>query len=92
MEKLSFRSYVWKCILGAEIVYLLCLFGGMLAIRSEAATQLHHRLFETLPGFTWLTTSSVILGAVYVFVIAMIFGLYYVWMHNSSLVRGDNQV
>jgi len=92
MEKLSFRSYVWKCILGAETVYLLCLFGGMLAIRSASATQLHHRLFETLPGFTWLTTSSVILGAVYVFVIAMIFGLYYVWMHNSSLVRGDNQV
>ena len=28
VEKLSFKSYVSKCVLGSEIVYVLCLVGG----------------------------------------------------------------
>ncbi|MDO8557841.1 MAG: hypothetical protein Q7S09_01450 [bacterium] len=47
--------------------------------------RLHHTLFETLPGFTWGSPISMILGAVYVFVFSWIFGSYMVWMHNSSL-------
>ncbi|KKW33658.1 MAG: hypothetical protein UY80_C0036G0002 [Parcubacteria group bacterium GW2011_GWB1_53_43] len=27
MERLSLTSYVWKCILGAEVIYTLCLIG-----------------------------------------------------------------
>ena len=87
MEKLSLKSYGWKCVFGAEIVYLLCLLGGFLPLRSTQGTELHHALFETLPGFTWITTGSVILGAIYFFIFAWIFAWYYVWMHNSSLVR-----
>ena len=87
MEKLSLKSYVWKCVLGAEIVYALCLIGGYIPWRSEAALKLHHRLFETLPGFVWGNLWSVILGFVYVFIIAWIFGSYMVWMYNSSLKK-----
>lgn len=25
MEKLSLKSYGWKCVLGAEVVYVVCL-------------------------------------------------------------------
>ncbi len=86
MEKLALKSYGWKCVLGAEVVYVICVAGGFLPLRSATGIELHHRLFETLPGFTWITPGSFILGAVYMFIFAWVFGAYYVWMHNSSLV------
>lgn len=82
---LSLYSYVWKCVAGAEIVYFICLFGAFVVDRTTEATVLHQRIFETLPGFIWLNAASVILGAVYIFVFAVVFGCYMVWMHNSSL-------
>ena len=87
MEQLSLRLYGWKCVLGGEIAYLLCLAGGLLPLRSLRGIELHHALFEILPGFTWLNFGSFLLGAFYVFVFAWIFAWYYVWMHNSSLVK-----
>jgi hypothetical protein len=84
--ELSLKLYGWKCVLGAEVVYVLCLLGGFLPLRSPEAMELHHRLFETLPGFTWINIGSFVLGAVYMFVFAWAFGSYFVWMHNSSLV------
>ena len=88
MGKLSLKSYVWKCVLGGEIAYFLCVWGGYLPIgRTSAAVELHHRLFETLPGFVWGSVSSIVLGAVYVVIFSLIFGSYMVWMHNSSLIN-----
>ncbi|MDD5083406.1 MAG: hypothetical protein PHT88_00515 [Candidatus Moranbacteria bacterium] len=86
MEKLSLQKYGWKCVLGSEITYAVCLIGGLLPLRTARGTELHHTLFETLPGFTWINTGSVVLGAIYFFVFAWIFAWYFVWMHNSSLV------
>jgi len=86
MGKLSLKLYGWKCVLGGEIVYVLCLFGGLLPLRTARGIELHHTLFETLPGFSWLDAGSVILGAAYIFIFAWIFAWYYVWMHNTSLV------
>lgn len=83
---LSLKRYGWLCVLGSEILYFLCLSGGLFPWRSVRATELHHALFETLPGFTWLTIGSVVLGALYMFVFAWVIAWYYVWMHNSSLV------
>lgn len=83
---LSLRRYGWLCVLGGEVVYLVCLLGGSLPLRSARGTELHHTLFETLPGFVWGQPSSMVLGAVYVFVFAWIFGGYMVWMHNTSLI------
>jgi len=82
---LSSKLYGWKCVLGAEVVYVLCVLGGFLPLRSIQGIELHHRLFETLPGFVWISFGSFILGAVYTFVFAWIFAVYFVWMHNSSL-------
>ncbi len=82
---LLLKPYAWKCVLGLEVAYLVCLAGGYLPLRSAAAVELHHTLFETLPGFVWGSVGSIILGAVYMFVFAWIFGWYMVWMHNSSL-------
>ena len=83
---LSLRRYGWLCVLGGEVAYIVCLLGGYLPLRSARATELHHTLFETLPGFVWGQASSMLLGAVYVFVFAWIFGGYMVWMHNTSLI------
>ena len=87
MEKLSLKLYGWKCVLGGEIIYIICLLVGFLPLRSVRGIELHHTLFETLPGFTWISLGSFLLGAVYMFVFAWIFAWYYVWMHNASLVR-----
>jgi hypothetical protein len=83
--ELSYFSYIWKCVAGIEAAYFVCLLGAFGLERTAAGIQLHHTLFETLPGFTWLTPGSVILGAVYMFVFAVIIGAYMVWMHNSSI-------
>ncbi len=88
---LSFKRYGWLCVLGAEVVYFICLLGGLLPLRSVRGIELHHTIFETLPGFTWISVGSVILGAVYVFVFAWIFAWYIVWMHNVSLVENKKQ-
>lgn len=85
MGKLAYFSYVWKCILGAEIAYALCLGGAFLLERSAKGTELHHTLFETLPGFVWINVNSVILGAFYMLIFSIFFGTYMVWMHNSSI-------
>jgi hypothetical protein len=82
---LSLKRYRWLCVLGTEVGYTLCLLGGFLPIRSAAGIELHHKLFETLPGFVWINGQSVILGGFYMFVFAWIFGTYFVWMHNTSL-------
>jgi len=86
MEKLSLKSYGWKCVLGGEILFILCWLGGFLSLRSEAGTSLHHQLFETFPEIIWGTLGSFILMAIYVFTFSWVFAAYYVWMHNSSLV------
>ncbi len=89
MEQLSLKKYGWKCVLGAEAVYFICLLGGFLPLRSLRGIELHHAIFETLPGFTWISAGSVILGAVYMFVFAWVFAWYFVWMHNTSLVKSE---
>ena len=91
MKQLSLKKYGWKCVLGAEVVYFICLLGGFLPLRSARGLEFHHTLFETLPGFTWISAESVILGAIYMFVFAWIFAWYFVWMHNSSLVENKKQ-
>ena len=82
---LSLIKYGWRCVLGAEVAYVICLAGGFLPLRSARGVELHHALFETLPGFTWINATSFLLGAVYMFAFAWIFAWFYVWMHNSSL-------
>ena len=88
---LSLKRYRWLCVLGAEVAYFACLLGDFLPIRTAAGIELHHRIFETLPGFVWLNVESVFLGAFYMFAFAWIFASYFVWMHNTSLIRTENE-
>ncbi len=82
---LSLKRYGWLCALGIEAFYALCFaYGFFLAGRTAA---LHHALFELLPGFVWGNAGSVFLGAVELFGFAWLFAWYYVWMHNTSLVK-----
>ena len=60
--QLSLKKYGWKCVLGAEVAYVLCLLGGFLPLRSTEGVELHHGLFETLPGFTWISFGSFMLS------------------------------
>ena len=87
MKQLSLKKYGWKCVLGAEAVYALCLIVGFLPVRTVRGIELHHAIFETLPGFTWINFGSVALGAVYFFIFAWIFAWYMVWMYNSSIIE-----
>jgi hypothetical protein len=86
MEKLSLKSYGWKCVIGMEVVYVACLAYGSLFLTGNAQ-QLHRTFFETLPGFVWGNVLSYIVTGVYLFVMSWIFATYMVWMHNSSLVQ-----
>ena len=88
---LSLKRYRWLCVLGAEVAYFACLLGDFLPIRTAAGIEIHHKIFETLPGFVWLNIESVILGAVYMFAFAWIFGSYFVCMHNTSLIKTENE-
>ena len=85
MGKLLLFSYVWKCVAGAEIAYFLCILSAFVLERSGRGAELHHTLFETLPGFTWISFGSVVLGAVYILAFSLVFGAFMVWMHNSSI-------
>lgn len=87
MDQLSTRRYGWKCVLGGEIVLVLCWFFGYLPLRSIEGISLHHQLFEVFPGVIWGTTGGLVLMAVYTFVFSWVFAWYYVWMHNSSIIR-----
>jgi hypothetical protein len=67
-----------------EIFYVLCLAYGSLL--SDRAQELHHALFELIPGFAWGNVISMAWGAVYLGILAWIVGWYIAWMHNASLV------
>ena len=84
--KFSFSKYGWRCVLGAEVFYALCLMFGLSL--TGADFTLHNSLFELLPGFTWISLSSVLIGAVQIFIYSWIFAAYMVWMLNSSMEHG----
>jgi len=57
MERLSLKSYGWKCVLGAEIVYTLCVLGYSRhcpALRGlvSVASSLVQSICSSLLGFS----------------------------------------
>jgi len=84
---LSKTKYALLCVLGMEIFYVLCVIYGVLL--SGKAKELHHALFELIPGSVWGNPVSMVWGAVYVGVLAWIVGLYIAWMHNASIITGE---
>jgi hypothetical protein len=84
---LQLKRYGWLCVLGGEVLYAICLTWGLFL--TGKAAELHHSFFELMPGFVWGSIGSVILGAAYMLGAAWIFAWYYVWMHNTSLVKSE---
>jgi len=83
---LSKIKYAALCVLGMEVFYALCIGYGLLL--SGKAMELHHSLFELIPGFSWGNPLSMGLGAVYLAIVAWVSGWYIAWMHNASLNVG----
>lgn len=85
MGKLSVGKYAGLCILGGEIVYTACLIYG--TTLSGKTAELHHTLFELLPGFTWVGFGSWIAGGISIAIWSGLGGAYIAWMHNASLKK-----
>jgi hypothetical protein len=81
---LSKTKYSGLCVAGTEVFYALCIAYGSLLVGK--AQELHHSLFELLPGVTWGNPLSLVWGAVALGVFALIVGWYVAWMHNVSLL------
>lgn len=82
--ELSLKKYGWKCVLGTEVAYIVCLLYGIFLVGATA--ELHRSLFELLPGFVWGSVGGFIVGAIDLFIISWIFAWYFVWMYNTSIV------
>ena len=85
MGKLSIGTYAGLCVLGGEVAYAACLIYG--TFLSGKAAELHHAIFELLPGFSWLGVGSIIAGAITVAFWSGLGGAYIAWMHNVSLKK-----
>ena len=83
---LSKTKYAALCVLGLEILYVLCLGYGLLL--AAKAQELHHALFELIPGFVWGNPVSMVWGGLSMGVLALVGGWYIAWMHNASFVTG----
>lgn len=83
MGKLSIGKYAGLCILGGEVAYTACLLFGTMLSGSKA--ELHHSLFELLPGFTWVSFGSWVIGGISIAIWSGAAGAYIAWMHNASL-------
>jgi len=72
------------------VTYVLCILYGLLGFSAGAHASL---LPSILPGFTWITWPSFLLGAVEVFVygwyIAVVFGVIFNFFATRSRQRGD---
>ena len=79
-------KYAGLCVLAAEILYVLCIGYGLLL--SGKTMELHHSLFELIPGVVWGNPVSMVWGALYLAILAWIGGWYIAWMHNASLNTG----
>jgi hypothetical protein len=67
---LSKTKYGLLCVVGTKIFYVLCIIYGVLL--SGKAMELHHGLFELIPGFVWGNPVSMVWGAVYMGVLGWI--------------------
>ena len=77
-------KYAGLCVLGMEVFYILCIWYGLLL--SGKTMELHHGLFELIPGFVWGNPVSMVWSALYLGILAWIGGWYIAWMHNTSII------
>ena len=80
----SYQSYIWKCVLGSEIIYVLCMvYRAFVAVE---LLPLHDNLLRLMPGFS-LTPAGIVIAGIGIAVYSAVFGAYMVWMLNSSVAK-----
>lgn len=81
---LLYKPYVLRCVLGGEIVALMCyLYGKTLA---DPLQVVHNQFWALFPGANAGGVTGVVAVVVTVAVLSAACGAYAVWMHNASLV------
>lgn len=79
MHPLSIKVMTWSLGLYTAVTYVLCVLYGLIAPRGLHATQL---LEWMLPGFTWLSPGSFVLGLVEAFLFGVYAGLVFTPIYN----------
>ena len=79
---------VWAMSLGCWMAatFTICVLGGVMA----PGLPIPHRTLELLlPGFTWISVGSFVLGLVETFLYGLYAGLLFVPLHNLFARRWD---
>ena len=85
--KLSLKNTAGNAYLVRNSLFHLP-FGRTASFAQEGmSVELHHTIFETLPGSTWINIGSVILGAVYFLHICLDFRLVFRLDAQFSIVE-----
>ncbi|HET8576883.1 MAG TPA: DUF5676 family membrane protein [Methylomirabilota bacterium] len=84
MHPLSVKVMTWSAALFGAVTYVLCILYGLIAPKGLHATQL---LEWMLPGFTWLTVGSFLLGVAETFLYGAYLGLSFTLIYNVVLKR-----
>ena len=79
MHPLSIKVMTWSLGLYTAVTYVLCVLYGLVAPKGLHATQL---LEWMLPGFTWLSPGSFVLGLVEAFLFGVYAGLVFTPIYN----------
>jgi hypothetical protein len=79
MHPLSIKVMTWSLGLYTAVTYVLCVLYGLIAPKGLHATQL---LEWMLPGFTWLSPGSFVLGLVEAFLFGVYAGLVFTPIYN----------
>jgi len=80
MHPLSIMVMTWSLGLYTAVTYVFCVLYGLVAPKGLHATQL---LEWMLPGFTWLSPGSFVLGLVEAFLFGVYAGLVFTPIYNS---------
>ena len=77
---LSIKNVSLALGITAAIAFVICVLWGLLL---PEPLHMHQFLQLVLPGFTWISVGSVILGLVESFLFGVFFGVIYVPVYNT---------
>ncbi len=77
---LSIKNVSLALGITAAIAFVICVLWGLLL---PEPLHMHQFLQLVLPGFTWISVGSVILGLVESFLFGVFFGVIYVPVYNA---------
>jgi hypothetical protein len=79
VSRLNIRVVTWSLAIFTELSYLMCVLYGLIVPEAMHMTRF---LEIALPGFTWLTVSGFVIGAVESFLYGAYAGLVFTPIYN----------